>query len=154
MAPLLPVQERTQPRKAIGTDPTTHRAELSGKAAATDITEAARKGPWEYYRTHRAGSHTMEKGSQPCSSGVPPLALPQGHGRRHTERSNPWRASTEGDRTTAPHPGPPVGSGPCLRESTGDQNDIRKEGSHITHTRLAWKCTDGFNGNSLLPQCI
>lgn len=47
--------------------------------------------------------------------------LPRGRGRKCTERSSPWQASTRGGRMEAPLPGPPAGSGPYPHESTGDQ---------------------------------
>lgn len=122
-----------------GQQRTSHRAERSGRATGTPLLKLL-EGCWDYYRTHRAEvSHCGEGKPALLPSGdLPPtpLALPQERGRRHTGRSSPWQASTEGDRTAAPHPGPPAGSGQSLHESTGDQREPHQKG--VTSPRAGW----------------
>lgn len=95
---------------------------------------AASTGPqWPPWR----GRH-YTRGGPSISSSAAPWTLPRGRGRRRTGRSSPWRASTGAGRTEAPLPGPPAGSGPCPRGSTGDQINTqpRREGHATKGVRL------------------
>ena len=55
--------------------------------------------------------------------------------------------NTGGGRREVPRPGAPAGSGPCPRESIGDQTNTQKRrGSHVT------KNMSGPERNSLVSQ--